>query len=300
MNQWDSIAGWLYQRQSTPWPRVKQACQALSHAAGFGIDWSPIGHATYWMRPLLELGVVEFDRNSILACPPGIIWTPGTGRGLLFGYWTKSRIKRLRQSVRVFRKQTERGPTCFSAVGSFLELARAAEDCDSWFSHDYSDQILSSIPQVTDWLRSMQEDKSSPTGVWEKLSFRNQRSVWISPKGVFAQPGLYRRKSGSPIYVHVFGDLRRSVSSPDQRAVAMWFENPPHSWVYISSRNCLLIPTACPRLPLLVARGLVSDAGHVATRVRYDGELWWSYAHVTLRKAELAATILEQEVLVQC
>ena len=70
MNRWDSLAGWLYQRQSTPWQRVKQACQALSHAAGMGADWSPLRHASYWMRPLQELGVVEFDRTSILACQP--------------------------------------------------------------------------------------------------------------------------------------------------------------------------------------------------------------------------------------
>ena len=299
MNRWDSLAGWLFQRQSTPWQRVKQACQSLSQAAVLGADWSPLGHATYWMRPLLELGVVEFDGNGIQACQPGIIWTHGRGRGLLFGYWTSARIKRLRKSVRVYSKQTDRGPTCLSVVGTRQELVRAAEDCAAWFSDDHGDQLLANIPRVTDWLLALNEDTSSPTGVWEKLSFRNRKPVWVSAKEVFVQSGLYRRRSGSPVQVHVAGDMRRAVTNPDQRAVAMWFENPPSSWIFLTEKNCLLIPTASPRLPLLVARSLVVGAGHVANRVRYDNEQWWGYSHVTFRKAKLAASILEQDVIVR-
>lgn len=299
MNRWDSLAGWLYQRQATPWQRVKQACQSLSHSAEFGADWSPLGHATFWIRPLLELGVVEFDSKSILACQPGIIWTHGRRRGLLFGYWTATRINRLRKFARVFRKNTDRGPTCFSAVGSRQELLRAAEDCAAWFSDDPGEQLLSSLPSVTDWIQSMPEDTSSPTGVWEMLSFRNRRPVWVSPREVFVQPGLYRRKSGSPIDVHVVGDSHRLVTNPDQRAVAMWFEYPAHSWVFLSDRSRLLVPFGSPRLPLLVARALVVGAGYVAKRMRYDNELWWSYSYVTLKKAKLASAILQQDLIIK-
>jgi len=299
MNRWDSLSGWLYQRQRTSWQRVKQACQSLSHSSKVGAEWSPLGHATYWMRPLLELGVVEFDGNSVLACEPGIIWTHGRGRGLLVGYWTRTRINRLCKSVRVYCKKSDRGPTCFSAVGARQELVRAAEDCAAWFSDNSSEQLLSSLPKVTAWLQSMTEDTSSPTGVWEMLTFRNRKPIWVLSKEVFVQPGLYRRKYGSPVNVHVVGDARRLVTTPDQRAVAMWFEYPPISWVFLSDRSRLLVPFGSPRLPLLVARGLVVGAGHVAERMRYDNDLWWSYSCVTLNQAKLAAAILEQDMIVK-
>ena len=90
MNRWDSLAGWLYQRQTTPWQRVKQACQSLSHAAEFGAEWSPLGHATFWIRPLLELGAVEFDSKSILACQPGIIFCSVTGLPLASNAYVSS------------------------------------------------------------------------------------------------------------------------------------------------------------------------------------------------------------------
>jgi hypothetical protein len=299
MNQWDSLAGWLFQRQFTPWQRVKQACQTFSQRATVGHDWSPLGHATYWLRPLLELGIVEFDNNNILACPPGIIWTNRKRRGLLCGYWTRERISKLRNSVPVYSKQTDHGPTCYSVVNARHELERAAGDCSAWFSDDRGEQVLSRIPRVSDWLVSLPEDTSSATGHWEKLSFRNRKPIWVSPKEVFVQPGLYRRRSGSPIRVHVLDNFRRIVANPDQCAIAMWFESPPNPWIFLTKKNCLLIPIPSPRLPLLVARSLAIGAGHVANRVRYDKEYWWRYSCVTSRKAYLAAAILEQDLIVR-
>lgn len=301
MNRWDALLAWLYQRHRTDWQRVKSACRTLSIAEGFGEDWSPLRHAWYWTRPLIELGHVEYDSaHKITACAPGVVLLRQSSRALLSGFWTRQRLSRLgRTAVKRFRKHPDRGPTCWSIVGTREQIQIAAEECDVWLADDPGDQILKRLPTVHAWIETFAEDTSSPTGFWETLTFRDHRPVWVSTPEPLIRHGFYRRRSGQPISVHVTGAARRRVATPDQRSAAMWYESPITPWLFLTRRGCLLLPHGTPQLPVLIARSLVSSAGQLPKREKHDDRLWWRYDAVTLQRARRAATILGQEVQVK-
>lgn len=182
MNRWDALSAWLYHRKDTSFQRVKTACRSLSFAEGFGEDWSPLGHASYWTRPLFELGYVEYDEGGrVIVCSPGIVLTADHSRGILSGFWSQQYLAKLRRcNVRRFRKQNERGPTSWSIVGDKQAIQGVATECDVWLASDPGDQILKHLPSVDRWIESLAGDNSSPAGVWERMSFRDHRPNWVS------------------------------------------------------------------------------------------------------------------------
>lgn len=301
MNRWDALLSWLYERQTTDWQRVKQACRTLSLAEGIGEAWSPLAHASYWARPLIELGHVEFDdKNCLVACPPGIVITNDCQRGLLSGYWTKQRLRALHHTgIKRFQKVIDRGPTCLSVTGTHAKLQESAGICNVWIGNDPGDKILARLPHVWSWIEACELDKSSPNGSWEKLTFRDHRPIWTMCTEPFAIAGLYRRRNGQPICVHVCGEVRRRIRTPDQRYAAMWYESPMSNWHCDERRKCVLIPFGTPRLPVLLARSLLSGSGHLAARIEHRNRHWWRYAAVSLYRARRAAEILGQEVRIQ-
>jgi len=301
MNRWDALLAWLCHRKNTSFQRVKTACRTLSLAEGFGEDWLPLGHATYWTRPLFELGCIEYDTgNRIIACPPGLLELSQANRAVLAGMWTRQRLAKIKKcDVRLLCKRPSHGPTRFAVVGETKAIHQAAKECEVWIAPDPGDQILSRLPSVDRWVETFAEDNSPPSGVWEKMSFRDHRPIWVASREPFTMLGFYRRRSGQKIYVHVTAGGRRRAANPDQRYVAMWYESPPFPWVYDSVNRRLYLSVGTPRLPLLIARSLVAASGCVATRVKHRDQLCWCYNDISKKRASRAASLLGQELLIE-
>ena len=300
MNRWDALAAWLYHRKSTHFQRVKSACRTLSFDEGFGEDWSPLGHASYWTRPLFELGFIEYDdRKQVVACPPGII-TSKDNHALLSGYWVPERLAKLKQSgVRLFHKQQpERGPTCRFFVGDPDVIRDASIHCKVWLANDPGDEILKRLPAINQWLEALPEENSSLVGVWERFTFRDHRPTWVSSREPLSKPGFYRRRNGERIYVHVTARSKRRATTPDERCLAKWHESPRVLWIYDAAQNRLLLRMGVPRLPLLMARSLVAASGLVGTKIKYRNQSYWAYGNVTYKRAQRAAKLLGQDVVV--
>lgn len=302
MNRWDTLLAWLHERESTNWQNVKNACSRLSCAQGIGDDWPPIFHALHWARPLFVLGHAEYcespRRKTVDISPPAIIWSRAQERGLLYGYWSGTRLRVLKKcGLRLFKHCPKVGPTCWSVKGPRAILESAAEATKARFSEDIGGGLLKRLPNAETFLKQLPPDNSSTSGSWEKLFFQDQHARWVATKGPPVEPGLYQRKSGEYEKIAILRDGQKCrIKKPDPTSYAKWFNAPNIGITAIENKRYFLIPYGAPSLPMLVERGLTLASGRLPMLLNWEGRKMWRYTHVPIMNARLVTSILGQEM----
>ena len=299
-NRWDALLMWLASQGQTSWQTVKSGCIRLSAIEGIGEQWMPMQHANHWVRPLISLGHAEFDTASkkVVALPPGVIWSQTQQRGYLYGFWPpflKASLRNL--GFHTFIQSQPFGPTVWSITGTKQKLLQLSNMLEVWHLDDPGLKILRNISSVNRSLDNLEKDGSSPSGTWQQLGFRQHWPNWIDSLNPLEAPGLYRRLSGGYREVLVEADGQRfRLKDREQKQAARWRLSPKVNFFIQLKKRRLLIPRGCPRLPLLVSRGITSSSGRLPNLTSFNGDKWWCYNHVSLRRAKEVARILGQNL----